>query len=246
MYSYTSRVRYSEVDEQGRLSIPSLVNYLQDCSTFQSEALGVGPAHIAKTGLAWLLSTWQIEIDELPKFGDEIVVSTWATGFKGLLASRNFTISLAGAEPGAEPIMRADSRWFMFDMQAGKPARIPAEESAPYEADAANDEPLAMEPAPKLMRVAGEGEPGVPLMVTNAHIDTNHHVNNAQYVSMALGTLPEGAACAPTKLDVRYSIAAKLGDVIYPHIHHTDDATIVTLDNAEASGKPYATVSLRR
>ncbi len=51
MYSFTSHVRYSEVDENWRLTIPALIDYLQDCSTFQSDLLGMGPEHIASTKL---------------------------------------------------------------------------------------------------------------------------------------------------------------------------------------------------
>ena len=125
MYSFTSRVRYSEIDETGKLSIPSLVNYLQDCTTFGSEELGLGPAHTAETGLAWLLSAWKIDIAELPSFGDEIRVSTWATGFKGLRASRNFTVCRTSDDAAAHPLVRADSSWFMFDASKGRPIRIP-------------------------------------------------------------------------------------------------------------------------
>lgn len=42
IYTFDSRVRYSEVDHQGTLTLPALMNYLQDCSTFQSEDIGVG------------------------------------------------------------------------------------------------------------------------------------------------------------------------------------------------------------
>ena len=42
MYSFDSRVRYSETGENGRLSIRGMIDYMQDCSTFQSEDAGVG------------------------------------------------------------------------------------------------------------------------------------------------------------------------------------------------------------
>ena len=35
MYSFDSRVRYSEVDEDRKLSLTGVINYMQDCSTFQ-------------------------------------------------------------------------------------------------------------------------------------------------------------------------------------------------------------------
>ena len=42
MYSFKSRVRYSEVGEDKKLSLNGIINYFQDCSTFQSEMLNNG------------------------------------------------------------------------------------------------------------------------------------------------------------------------------------------------------------
>ena len=42
MYEFNSRVRYSEIDHHGTLTLPALINYFQDCSTFQSELLNNG------------------------------------------------------------------------------------------------------------------------------------------------------------------------------------------------------------
>lgn len=47
MYTFDSRIRYSEIDRSGRLSIPAVVDYFQDCSAFQSEELGVGVEYLA-------------------------------------------------------------------------------------------------------------------------------------------------------------------------------------------------------
>ena len=61
MYSFKSRVRYSEINRDGLLDIPAVLNYFQDCSTFQSEQLGVGVDYLKKEKKAWVLSSWQIE-----------------------------------------------------------------------------------------------------------------------------------------------------------------------------------------
>ena len=42
MYSFNERIRYSELGENGELSLVGLLNLFQDCSTFQSEDLGLG------------------------------------------------------------------------------------------------------------------------------------------------------------------------------------------------------------
>ena len=46
MYSFESRIRYSEVDQNQELSVTGIINYLQDCSTFQSEDLNLGITYL--------------------------------------------------------------------------------------------------------------------------------------------------------------------------------------------------------
>ena len=51
MYTFDSRIRYSETDYAGKLSMASLINYFQDASTFQSEDIGMGTGYLKKNHL---------------------------------------------------------------------------------------------------------------------------------------------------------------------------------------------------
>ena len=62
MYTFTSRVRFSETDENGKLSLAGIMNYLQDCSVFHSEDVGNGTDMLKKRDRVWLLNSWQIII----------------------------------------------------------------------------------------------------------------------------------------------------------------------------------------
>ena len=97
-YSFTSRIRYSEIGEDGNLTLPGLINYFQDCSTFQSEAIGEGVAELKKRGCAWVLSAWQIHVHRYPSLGEAVKITTWASGFKGFLGMRNFTMETEDGE----------------------------------------------------------------------------------------------------------------------------------------------------
>lgn len=241
MYSFSSKVRYSEVGEGGALSPAALLGYLQDGALFQSEELGVGVSHANEVHRRWLLAAWEVRIAELPRFTDEIVVSTWATNFKGLFAHRNFTLDRAG-----ERLVDADSLWFMYNDDTGRPMRPPVEEVEAYAADLRDDRPLDMPPVQRKIDLPGEGVPMPPVAVTQAYIDTNHHVNNAQYVNIALGALSESAPGLALgslrRLDVQYCTAARLGDTMYPRIHSFDGGWVVDL--ADEGGSSYAVVRL--
>ena len=55
-YEFDSRVRYSEIDHRGTLTLPALINYFQDCSTFHSELAGLGMDRLKQDKKAWVLS----------------------------------------------------------------------------------------------------------------------------------------------------------------------------------------------
>ena len=80
MYTFDSRVRYSETAEDGRISVNALIDYMQDCTNFQSEDLGVGLDWHKEQGLMWVLNSWQIIIESYPKMGDMITVGTQSYG----------------------------------------------------------------------------------------------------------------------------------------------------------------------
>ena len=72
MFSFESTVRFSECDETSTLAIVPLINYLQDCSAFHTESLGVGIAFQRERGFAWAITAWRIEISALLRLCDRI------------------------------------------------------------------------------------------------------------------------------------------------------------------------------
>ena len=66
-YEFEGKVRYSEIDHRATMTLPALINYFQDCSTFQSEQLGYGMDVLKKEKKAWVLAYWQVIVKRYPK-----------------------------------------------------------------------------------------------------------------------------------------------------------------------------------
>lgn len=232
MYQFESRVRYSEVNSEKQLTLPSLLDYLQDCCTFQSEDLGIGVDYLAGEHAAWVLSSWEIEILKYPRMGEMIRVGTWPYHFKGFYGYRNFQIENAGGEM----LAKANSLWVFMDMERMRPARISEEVVAVYQNEL--EEPLAGNWGERKIAVPADGEKREPVQVARFHIDTNHHMNNGKYVLVAEEYLPEDFEVGG--LRVEYKKAAVLGDILYPAVTmEPGKATVVLSDEAD---KPYAVV----
>ena len=234
MYSFDSRVRYSETDEAGKLTVLGIINYMQDCSTFHSEEVGVGVQVLENRRRAWMRSSWQILIDRYPELGEEIRISTWHNESRGIHGYRNFVIRSCQGES----LVRAGSVWFLYDLVKGTPARVTPEDIGPY----GEPEPkLELPSMPRRIALPEQYQEGEPIPILRHHLDSNHHVNNAQYVEMARELIPEQLTVREIRAE--YRKAAVLGDMLYPRVgKEGDNIWVVALCGPE--GEPHACVWL--
>ena len=208
MYSFDSVIRYSELDNEGKLNIEALLNYFQDCSIFHSESLGYGVDYLKEHNLMWVLSSWQIVIDRLPALCEKVTVGTFPYDFKGFFGYRNFFLQ---EESGAY-IAKANTLWTLLDTQTLRPVVPPADMKEAYVVSPK----LEMHDAGRKISVPAGGSFEEQITVGVHHLDTNHHVNNVQYVKMAMAFLPDGFTVSG--LRVEYRKQALLHDVIKPYV----------------------------
>lgn len=231
MYQIESRIRYSETDDSGFLTMTGIINYFQDCSTFHSEDCGVGVSYLAGIHRAWMLSSWRIVAERYPRMGERVVVSTWPYAFKGIYGYRNFAIQ----DMGGDYLVKANSIWFLCDTDTMLPTRVRLKDVSPYGAE----EPcLEMGDAPRKIAVPEIGTEGEPILITRHHIDTNHHVNNAQYVDLARQAAGEERRIR--ELRAEYKKAAFLGDTVIPRTASRENGSVVSLRSPE--GEIHAVV----
>lgn len=232
-YTFKSRVRYSEIDQSGALTLPGLINYFQDCSTFQSEELGQSIDVLKERKRAWVLSYWQVVIDRYPKMGEEITTGTFAYDFRGLFGERNFFME----DAEGNQVACANSLWVYMDIEKGRPV-VPE----PEEVEVYGEEPrLNMEYEGRKIRPPKEVVDMPSFPVRRFHIDTNGHVNNCQYVQMALEMIPQETVVR--QIRVGYTKSAVLGDIIYPRYAKEENRSVVEL--CDENGKAYATVEIK-
>ena len=221
MYTFDSRIRYSEIDDQAMLTLTSLINYFQDCSTFQSEDLGVGVGYMAENNLAWVLASWQICIDRYPKLCERVTIGTKPYELKGFLGQRNFLMY----DASGAAIAKANTIWSLIDISTGKPAMIPDKIKNAYPMEQREE----MDYAPRKIAIPAGGVKAEAVTIERHHIDTNRHVNNQQFIEIAMEALPERFPVS--QLRAEYKKQVFLHDVITPVVVRTVDGYIVSLED---------------
>lgn len=235
MYEFDARIRFSEVDSEEMLTLVGLLNYFQDVSTFHSEDCGVGVDYLKERGLAWVLNSWQIDVLQYAKLYQYVRVGTIPYEIRGFIGYRNFYMEDAKS---GDRLAVANSVWTLMDMHGGKPYRVSEEIAGAYGVS----ERLDMEYTDRRVRFDMPGEKQEQIVVKKHHLDTNCHVNNGQYVQLAMNFLPTDFEIG--RLRAEYKKSALLGEVMIPVVHQGAGTVGVSLQTME--GAVYANVEFSR
>ncbi|MDE7444560.1 MAG: acyl-[acyl-carrier-protein] thioesterase [Lachnospiraceae bacterium] len=217
MYSYKSRIRYSELDETGHLRLESLLDYFQDCSTFHSEDIGLGVEFLKERHLVWVMSSWQIVTERFPRLCETVTVGTAPYEFKGFVGFRNFLMT----DEEGNRLAVANTIWSLLDTRTGRPVRPSEDMMKGY----VLEPKLDMDYAPRRIQVPEDMMKRDAVQIRTHHLDTNHHVNNGQFVRIAIDALSENVQVR--QLRAEYKKQVMLGDVLIPYTKKMEDGKYV-------------------
>ena len=160
-----------------------------------------------------------------------MVISTAPHTFRSTFGYRNFYMR----DAEGTLIAVADSTWMMMDFAKMKPIVPPQEIIDAYTIE----EPYPMEYSRTKIILGEDQKEQEAFRIGQQHLDTNNHVNNAQYVVMAQQYLPKDFRVS--KLRVEYRKQAVLGDEIVPFTERTGNVCKVSLCNGEHA--PFSVLS---
>ena len=220
MYSLKYKVTTSTCDSDGKLKLYSALQMMQDCSEMWIDSEPGVKLYFAEQNMTQLLATRQMEVIRVPKYKEELTVATSVYGMKSMFGFRNtFFFDAEG-----KPCYKTWSMGAFVDKTTGKLKRV----------DDVTIQSMTLEPQldmnykdRRIILPKTEGEVLEPIKVLRADIDYNKHLNNANYVRMAMELLPGNFVV--NGLRVEYRVAAKLGDMLVPTIYRIGDLIIISL-----------------
>ena len=178
---------------------------------------------LTQHNVVWVINYWELNIYRLPKLCDYVTVGTYPYAFKGCFGFRNFYMK----DDKNEYIVKANSMWTLVDTLSSRPSKAPQFISQAYELE----EKLDMTYNPRKVLIPETDDVLTlekdPIHIQLHHLDSNHHVNNGQYVKLAMSALGEEENISSLRIDYRKQ--AHLGDTIYPVVYKIDNKSIVAL-----------------
>ena len=218
MYTLKYQVTTSTCDSEGRLKLYSALQMMQDCSEMWIDSEPGVRKFFTEQNMTQLLASRQVEIVRVPNYKEELTVATSVYGMKPMFGFRNTFIY----DAEGKPCYRTWSMGAFVDKSNGKLKRV----------DDATIASMTLEP--QLEMNYGERRIILPkegreqhdsITVMKADIDYNRHVNNANYIRMAMELLPDNFEVRNLRME--YRLAAKLGDSLSPTVFHVSNDTIL-------------------
>ncbi len=220
MYQLHYKVTTSTCDEQGRLKLFSALQMMQDCSELWVTSQPVLDDYYRRTGHTQLLASRQVDVLRRPVFGEDLTVRTTVWQVQPRFGYRNTVI----ADAQGHPCLTSWSMGAFVDRATGALAALPPEVAA----SVALEPRLDMDYRPRRIALP-KCQPAVlaPFEVWPDYIDYNSHVNNAQYIRLALQCIPADFAVAGMR--VEFKSPARLGHTLTPHLWTEPGRCVVQL-----------------
>ena len=220
MYSLKYKVTTSTCDSEGRLKLYSALQMMQDCSEMWIDSEPGVKQYFAEQNMAQLLASRQVEVIRVPEYKEELTVTSTVYGMKPMFGFRNTFIY----DAEGNPCYKTWSMGAFVDKSNGRLKRV----------DDATIASMTLEPQLEMnykdRRIILPKEDGTtldPIRVLRADIDYNKHLNNANYIRMAMELLPEDFEVKG--LRVEYRVPAKLSDMLIPTLFKIDGGIIISL-----------------
>ena len=137
----------------------------------------------------------------------------------------------------------ANSVWTLFDFEKGVPTRVTPEIIAAYPVE----NKIEMDYQDRKIAIPeGESYSSEEIVVRKHHLDTNNHVNNGQYIRMALESLSDKNRNV-VSLRAEYKKQALLGDVLYPVVIKSNmgDNKVYTVSLNDKDKEPVCVVQIK-
>ena len=175
-------IHYYEADSKLKCKLSSILDFICDVGTQQSEVLGGGIDYCTKNNCAWVFYKYDISIYRYPMFKEKISITTIPIGFKKFYGLRQYIIK----DEEENVIGEAKALFFLINTKKRRPMRIQEEQYIIYGVERDYQGNIDLEKLEKIYDKDYEKE----FNIRYSDIDSNNHVNNVKYIEWALETVP--------------------------------------------------------
>ncbi len=194
-------------DYKNRITPNNLIGLFQEIATVQSDELKIGQKYVSNKDLLWVLIKYDIEVYRMPKYPEKIRLVTYAMYTRKFYIYRKFEVY----DEKNTLISKAYSAWSLVNKKNMSLQKMPLELMEAYGCSENNTEEKALFEALKTVK---NPDLSREFSIRYTDIDHNHHVNNTNYISWAVNSIPKDVVIDYNleKISIIYRKEGKYGE----------------------------------
>lgn len=227
IYSQNFSVNFSDVGENNQLTNKGILRLMQEIAGINSDLHGYGLNQTPTTKLAWIILNWNLKVFSRPKWNTRLTINTWTRSKNPLFSYRDLEIY----DNNNNLVAIATSKWVLFNIEKNTISKIPPEVEEKFECI---DKCVFKDKVTERLKEPENSEFVSEYTILRRDIDTNHHVNNLNYLDFAYEALPKDIYDSTffANVEIMYKHEAKLGDTLLLFYAYTpNDEHIITIKN---------------
>lgn len=206
IYSEEFKIRASEVDTSGKITLSSICSLFQEVAGNHALLLNFDITDLHKQGLTWVLHRMDIKVDRFPKWRESVTIETWPAAGDALRAYRNYRI----LDANKNELGVCLSYWMMINLKSRRPTRMTEDILNTRLSDRDHVLDVRSDKIPKVE----ESSSGKKIPVRRSDLDMNQHVNNARYLEWMQEPMNAGQISRVNKVDILFLRESVNGDII--------------------------------
>ena len=221
IHTRTFRVRWSELDANGRFAPENYLRYLIETAYDWGDSLGLGSAAYEDMGIYWLIRETAVEILDTPTHNDVVDLTIWMVQWQKVRGTRNFEVKHSAT---GQVIARGSQKIVVMDRNSNRPTALGEDFIGMFRVEDPRSLDIQAHPYTPSAAPVHIGHKKVEWQ----DLDAQNHVNNAVYLSYARQAIAEmlaeqgeqdGLAPTPAFIQLQYSLPAVWGDRLDLAIH---------------------------
>lgn len=204
-------INFTQCAPNGYLNYVNLCNLLQLTAAEHSIVGGLSFNDMQKFDQAWVLSRIRVEIDELPKWQDKVVVKTWIESLQGANSVRNMEMYLDGRK-----IVGASTFWAVLNTRLRKSEAL----ALPHDHFEKFPDWHATEQQTARINFLRETEIAAERKVVLSDLDIVNHANNVKYLEWCLDAMDANSILKMElkSLEMNFMRELNLGDDVQVNV----------------------------
>ncbi|MDR0828637.1 MAG: hypothetical protein LBN95_00800 [Prevotellaceae bacterium] len=226
-----------DVDFSWHITISALGNYILNTAGLAATLNNFGMERLQEENLAWVVSRFAVEMQQLPTQHEEFTVETWVEDYNRLFTTRNFKIF----DKNHNPIGNATSIWAIIDTNTRRTYSL---DNKIEWKRFATGVPSEMEKPVRVAEIAADKPATTYHSVVYSDIDFNEHVNTMKYFQWSLDTfdLEQFKNQQFKRFDANFMHEARFGENVAVFREDFPQKNIFEVRNSE--NKPLAKIQL--